>query len=330
MTSSTGQRAERGDVRDVRTERRRRSRPARRRSAPPTTAIVVGARAISRELDLEPRRVDAAADRSRPSPSSSRRRRRAGSPATLRPRARCATHAGVDRRVDRARGSSTSQAASPARQDADGYIGVTAPRGLERRQQLLVDVVEAAVRHDDDEVAVLASARDGPDDVVDLRDVARVLAAAACRSATSCSADSRWSSGSVDRKTAGRMTRSAAAKARAKSSWNTRRHDVAERGSKIAQMRRSGIRRADAGERLARSPSDDARSRRRPRRRAPCRAAACRRRTPLKRAQPPRHRVGAQPDGGADRDRRQRVPDVVGAEQRHLEHARRLALRGAG
>ena len=45
---------------------------------------------------------------------------------------------------------------------------------LEGRQQLAVDVVEAAVRHDHDEIAVPALARDGLDDVVDLRDVAGV------------------------------------------------------------------------------------------------------------------------------------------------------------
>ena len=52
-------------------------------------------------------------------------------------------------------------------------------------------------------------------------------------------------------------------KARAKSSWNTRRHDEAERGSKTAQIRRSDSTRA--GPRASRRPrSDDARSRRTP------------------------------------------------------------------
>ena len=44
----------------------------------------------------------------------------------------------------------------------------------------------------------------------------------------------------VERKMGGSSTRSAAANARANSDWKTLRHDVAERGSKIAQMRRSG------------------------------------------------------------------------------------------
>ena len=49
-----------------------------------------------------------------------------------------------------------------------------------------------------------------------------------------------------------------------KSSWNTCRHDDAERGSKIAQMRRSGCARRSAGDAFRQSRSDDARSRRRP------------------------------------------------------------------
>ena len=47
--------------------------------------------------------------------------------------------------------------------------------------------------------------------------------------------------GSVERNTGAISTSSAPPNARAKSSWNTRRHDDAERGSKIAQMRAAGF-----------------------------------------------------------------------------------------
>ena len=70
---------------------------------------------------------------------------------------------------------------------------------------------------------------------------ARRLAAAVAGRATSCGTDSRSASGSVDRNTGAISTSSAPANARAKSSWNTRRHDEAERGSNTAQMRASGF-----------------------------------------------------------------------------------------
>ena len=46
---------------------------------------------------------------------------------------------------------------------------------LERRQELLMDVVEAAVRHDDDEIAVRRVPRDGPHDIRGIGDVPRIL-----------------------------------------------------------------------------------------------------------------------------------------------------------
>ena len=70
-------------------------------------------------------------------------------------------------------GSSIRNAASPAgsmRKSIIGYSG-TAGQGV---QELLVDIVEPAVRHDDDEVTLLRLTRDGADDLVGLRDVARI------------------------------------------------------------------------------------------------------------------------------------------------------------
>ena len=68
--------------------------------------------------------------------------------------------------------------------------------------------------------------------------------------ATSCGTDSRSASGSVERNTGAISTSSAPANARAKSSWNTRRHDEAERGSNTAQMRASGFDARSAGQRF--------------------------------------------------------------------------------
>ncbi len=95
-----------------------------------------------------------------------------------------------------------------------------------------------------------ALARDGPNDVVDARDVARVHARGLQIG------DHLLGRQPLDPPAGSSGTRRAAPRgprrpsARAKSDWKIRRHDVAERGSKIAQMRRSGIRRAHARERL--------------------------------------------------------------------------------
>src|SRR3954449_8402001 len=75
-------------------------------------------------------------------------------------------------------GSSISQAVSPAGR-MRVFMHRSACGGLERRQQLLVNVLESPVRHDDDEIAAPGVFRDGLDDVVDFRDVPRVLAAVA-------------------------------------------------------------------------------------------------------------------------------------------------------
>ena len=73
-------------------------------------------------------------------------------------------------------------------------------------------------------------------------DVACALAVAPERRAPARRPRAARRRASDDRKTAARMISSApdSPNARAKSSWNTRRHDVADRGSKMAQMRRSG------------------------------------------------------------------------------------------
>src|SRR5258708_32166246 len=74
-------------------------------------------------------------------------------------------------------GSSISQAESPAGRMRTGTslraMGRSA--GLERGEELLVNVVEPAVRHHHDEVPVPGLLRDGRDNVADLGDVARVL-----------------------------------------------------------------------------------------------------------------------------------------------------------
>jgi len=110
---------------------------------------------------------------------------------------------------------------------------------------------------------------------------------------------------------------------RAKSSWNTS-GTSAERGSKIAQMRRPGY-----AERTPASVSkiavDDARNRRRRRRRGRCREAASGGAL-LEGAQSGGHLSGLSRPR-RDRDRREGVPDVEGAEQRHLERSRGLPFR---
>ena len=110
----------------------------------------------------------------------------------------------------------------------------------QRVQQLPVNAAEAAVRHDDDQ-----DRRRGPRRPR-LRQSRRRSAGVAprtfcrARSSTSRLSDRRSSGGRLDRKTDASTTSSAPANARAKSSWNTRRHDDAERGSKIAHTRRPG------------------------------------------------------------------------------------------
>ena len=136
--------------------------------------------------------------------------------------------------------SSSSSAESPASRIPSPDSRVPAGFTCQRLQQLAVNPAEAPVRHQHDDVAA-ADVRQPP--FGRCRRWRECSARAACaprRSSTSCSADSRSDSGSDDRNTAATTTSSAAPNARAKSSWNTRRHDEAERGSKTAQMRRSG------------------------------------------------------------------------------------------
>ena len=108
-------------------------------------------------------------------------------------------------------------------------------------EQLLVNAAEPAVRHQHDEIAGPMFADDGGDDVVDRLRLRAPTGRVAFKSRTSCGTDSRSASGSVERKTGAISTSSAPANARAKSSWKTRRHDEAERGSNTAQMRASGF-----------------------------------------------------------------------------------------
>ena len=98
-----------------------------------------------------------------------------------------------------------------------------------------------------------------------------------------------------------------------------RRHDVADRGSKIAQMRRSGIRGRARPAMSPQSPWGGARSRRRRRHRRPCPRCCSRRRTPLNAFSPSAIVSVLRPVGGTNRERSERVANVVGAQQRHLE-----------
>ena len=111
----------------------------------------------------------------------------------------------------------------------------------ERPEQLLVNAAEAAVRHQHHEIARAVLLDDGGDDVVDRCRLRGPTGRVPCRSRTSCGTDSRSASGSVERNTGAISTSSAPANARAKSSWKTRRHDEADRGSNTAQMRASGF-----------------------------------------------------------------------------------------
>src|SRR5258708_40038419 len=75
-------------------------------------------------------------------------------------------------------GSSISQAESPAGRMRMGTSlrAMGRAAGLERREQLLGDALEATGRHHDDEGSVPGLLRDGRDDLVHLRGIARVLA----------------------------------------------------------------------------------------------------------------------------------------------------------
>ena len=134
--------------------------------------------------------------------------------------------------------------------ELDDERGVARRHDAERahasaRSSFWMNAAEAAVRHDDDEIAGPMLADDGADDVVDRIGLARRRPATCVvvdvRSRTSCGTDSRSASGSFDRKTGAISTSSAPANARAKSSWKMRRHDEADRGSNTAQMRASGF-----------------------------------------------------------------------------------------
>ena len=137
------------------------------------------------------------------------------------------------------------------RQNPNAQAGHRDARASSAVEQLLVNVVEAAVRHDDHEVAVSRSLARRSRRCRRPAGCSGRRLPAACRSVDQLLGRQPLSSGSVERNTAGRITRSALRQRAARNpSWNMRRHDVAERGSKIAQIRRSGIRRADAGERF--------------------------------------------------------------------------------
>ena len=200
---------------------------------------------------------------------------------------------------------------------------VHAMRAPRVRQQLLVDAAEPAVRHEHHEVAGRCSSTT----VVTISSIERLSRASTGRAVADRAPAARptaaRSSGSVERNTGATARRRRRANARAKSSWKMRRHDDAERGSKTAQIAASGIGRAHAGQRLgnrgrmmrevvvdrdAVGDADDLQ---------PALDAA-------ERPQPFGDRVGARARlRVADGDRGQRVADVVGAEQRHLERAER-------
>ena len=127
--------------------------------------------------------------------------------------------------------------------------------------------------------------------------------------------------------TGARITSSRRLRTRARSRPGTRagttRPIAARRPPRCA---RSGFAARSARERLERSPSDDARSRRRPSRRRATPTTSSRRLTPANGRSPLASRRPADADRAcADGDRRQRVPHVVRAEQRHVERAERRA-----
>ena len=129
-------------------------------------------------------------------------------------------------------------------------------------------------------------------------------------------------SGSVERNTGANTTSSAPANARPKSSWKTRRHEDAERGSNTAQMRAPGFdaRRpasvsATAVGWWAKSSYTVTPS--------AVPTTSSRRFTPANRRRPSAIRSDAHADLGRDGDRRQRVANVVRADERHLEAAKR-------
>src|SRR5690242_9896586 len=72
-------------------------------------------------------------------------------------------------------GSSSNSAASPAARMRTSIVSAVAP-GSQRVQELLVDVVEAAIGHHDHEIPIASLSRDSGDDIVSARDVARIHA----------------------------------------------------------------------------------------------------------------------------------------------------------
>ena len=260
----------------ARRRRRRRCRPANAataaRSGPSSPPYDTG---ISTVVPAAQRPATRLARCSSASRDARRRRRSSGSKYTAttgrwaRRRARQAgraraygrrsrDRARVDRWVDdllRARAAAPSRPRHESR-----YVRFT----RERLQQLAVDAAEAAVGHQHDEVAGAVLARRCLDDVVDRRECAgracpapQIVARAARPTAARPPAASSG-------RPARRPPRRRAPNARAKSSWKTRRHDDADRGSKTAQIRRPGYRRAQRRPASRRPRSDGARSRRRP------------------------------------------------------------------
>ena len=217
-------------------------------------------------------------------------------------------------------GNSATSAESPAtatRTRSEERLFTAGGARVQGGQQLLVDVVEAAVGHDHDEIAVAALAGDGRDDVVDLRDVAGVDVGGL----------------QVGDQLLGRqplVLRQARAEHRRKHHGVGRGQRAGEVRLEDAAARRRRSRLEDRPDPSVRKRGPHARQRLRDRgrvvgevvvdRHARGRAAQLH---PAAHAfeppQPVRHRVGVQSDGRADRERGQRVPDVEGAEQRQLE-----------
>ena len=167
---------------------------------------------------LSARAIGHAADRSGRSPRcrSARRREHRGTP-SLSTSIRQRDAARIDDRIDVTRPSAPKRMNRRASTIVAGPCSAPSRSLAERLQRLLMDAAESAVRHEDDKVAVFPLFRDRRDDVVDRRRRLWRAVLRLCRSATSCCADSRSSSGRFVRNTGAMMTSSAGPNARAKS-----------------------------------------------------------------------------------------------------------------
>ena len=215
-------------------------RPRRRRRW-----TVLGRRAPRADFRLEPAGVDVAADRSRRSPCSSRQRRRAGSrphsSAQSRRERDCArcVDVGIDALRKLGHAAPSRLRPRPARDPREA---------VHRRRPRASSAVSSfwwmSSNPPFDMMTTRSPSRalrgDGLDDVVDCRDVAGVDAGGLQVGDQLLDRQPLLlRQRRAEHRPAGPRV-SAPARARAKSDWKIRRHDVADRGSKIAQMRRFG------------------------------------------------------------------------------------------